>query len=119
MKKSVLVEKSFEFSKRIVKMYMCVSKEKKEFVFSKQCLRSGTAIGALIREGYYAQSRPDFISKMSLALKEANETSYWLDLLEATGFIDRRSYDSISNDNEELIKMLTSSVKTAKTKLPN
>ena len=95
MKKSILAEKSFDFARRIVLMYAHVSRNKNEFVISKQCLRSGTSIGALVREGYYAESRVDFAHKMSIVLKEANETSYWLQLLEATGYLDSKLYHSI------------------------
>lgn len=88
--------------------------EKKEYVLSKQILRSGTAIGALIKEAEYGQSKPDFINKMNIALKEANETEYWLSLLKDTGYIDEKSYKGIAEECKELIKMLISSIKTLK-----
>lgn len=90
--------------------------EKKEFILSKQLLRSGTAIGALIREAEYAQSRADFASKMSIALKEANETDYWISLLKDSGYINEQASKSVSKDLKEIIAMLVSSVKTSKIK---
>jgi len=99
---------------RIVKLAKYLQVEKHEFVLSKQLLRSGTAIGALVREAEHAQSRADFISKMSIALKEANETDYWLDLLHQSDYLSRDSYSSIQPDIEELIKLLVSIVKTSK-----
>lgn len=110
--------KSFEFAKRIV---MCSKflMEKKEFVMSKQLLRSGTAIGALIREAEMAESRKDFIHKMHIALKEANETVYWIDLLLATEYLDLKQGNSLKEDSEELIKLLVSIVKTSKKTIDN
>lgn len=89
----------------------------KEYVLSKQCLRSGTAIGALVREAEYAESKLDFIHKLGIAIKEANETLYWLELLFETKFIDADSFKSIKSDAEELLKLLTASIKTAKSNL--
>lgn len=89
----------------------------KEFVLSKQCLRSGTAVGAMIREAVYAQSNADFIHKLSIAAKEANETEYWLQLLQESGYIDKSVYDSISADCDELLRLLTASIKTSKNKV--
>jgi four helix bundle protein len=114
MKESVLKIKSYKFAIRIVKLSQFLTKEKKEFVLSKQILKSGTAIGALIREAEFAQSKADFINKMNIALKEANETIYWLEILKDTGYIDDKLFKSLNNDCEELIKMLVSTVKTSK-----
>jgi four helix bundle protein len=111
---SILKAKSYEFAKRIVKLSQFLNNDKKERILSKQVLRSGTSIGALIREAEFGQSKPDFISKMSISLKEANETDYWLSLLKDTGYISDEQYQSISSDNKELIKLLISTVKTAK-----
>ena len=88
--------------------------QKKEFILSKQFLRSGTAIGALIREAEYAQSRPDFISKLNIALKEANETEYWIELLFAGGYISEAEYRKLLEANKELLRLLISSIKTTK-----
>ena len=111
---NVLKIKSYKFAIRIVKLYQFLIKEKKEFVLSKQTLRSGTAIGALIREAEFAQSKADFINKMNIALKEANETLYWLELLKDTNYIDNKLFQSLYNDCEELIKMLVSTIKTTR-----
>lgn len=114
MKKNVVKEKSFVFAVRVVKLARYLQQEKKERVISKQILRSGTAIGALVREAEHGESRADFIHKMNIALKEANETLYWLDLLFATEYLEQASYDSMHNDSEELVKLLASIVKSSK-----
>ena len=88
--------------------------DQQEFILSKQVLRSGTAIGALVRESEFAQSPADFINKLSVALKEANETDYWLCLLQDSGYIDNTSFDSMETDCGELIALLISSIKTVK-----
>ena len=110
---SPLKLKSYAFALRIVRASKYLT-DSKEFILSKQLLRSGTAVGALIREAEFAQSPADFISKMSIALKEANETSYWLSILKDTQYIEEPIYLSMTKDCSELIKMLVSSVKTAK-----
>lgn len=106
--------KSYAFALRIIKAYKFLSSEQREFVLSKQLLRSGTAVGALIREAEHAESKADFIHKMSIALKEANETEYWLMLLHDSEFIDNKSFSSITSDCQELIKMLVSIIKSSK-----
>lgn len=106
--------KSYKFAIRVVRLSQYLQTEKKEFVLSKQVLRSGTAVGALIREAEFGQSRPDFINKMSIALKEANETDYWLSLLKDTDYIDAKLFNSLQSDCKELIAMLVSTVKTSK-----
>lgn len=116
MKKSAIRDKSFAFALRIVKLYQYLTKEKKEYVLSKQLLRSGTAIGALVREAQQAESKADFIHKLAIALKEANETDYWLELLHQSDYIDAKGFQSISADAEELLKLLTSIIKTTKNK---
>ena len=88
MKKNVIKEKSFSFALEVIQIYKKLSSEKKEFIMSKQLLRSGTSIGANIREAEYAQSKADFISKLSIALKEANEADYWIELLHISGYIN-------------------------------
>lgn len=111
--KNIVKEKSFAFAIRVVKLRKYLQ-DKQEYDISRQLLRSGTAIGALIREAEFAESVADFIHKMSIAQKEANESQYWLDLLVSTDYIERDAYESIRSDIDELIKLLTSSIKTAK-----
>jgi four helix bundle protein len=112
MSKSILKEKSYEFAIRTVNLNRYLRDQKHEFVLSKQILRCGTAIGALIREAEFGQSRADFRNKMYIALKEANETEYWLNLLKDTNFIGAKDFESMSTDCSELIKMLVATVKT-------
>ena len=114
---NITQDKSYCFAIRIVKAYRYLTTEQKEFVLSKQLLRSGTAIGALVREGVHAQSRPDFLNKMNIALKEAYETEYWISLLYDTGSFSIDLYESIHEDSVELVKLLTSIVKTMKDSL--
>lgn len=112
---SLLHAKSYVFALRmIIRMTKFLRENKQEFILSKQILRSGTAIGALVRESEFAQSRPDFINKLSVALKEANETDYWLNLLKDSDYIANNSFDSIDSDCGELIALLISSIKTVK-----
>ena len=110
-------EKSMELAVRIVKLYNYLCEEKREYVMSKQMLRSGTSIGANVREGIYGQSKEDFVSKMSIALKEASETEYWIELLRRTEYITEKEYESIQKDCGEVAKMLTAIVKSAKKQL--
>lgn len=114
MSKNVVRDKSFAFALRVVKLAQYLQQEKHEFVLSKQVLRSGTSIGALVREAEHAQSKADFINKMSIALKEANETEYWIELLHQSDYITTDSYTSIHPDIEELLKLLVSIVKTSR-----
>jgi four helix bundle protein len=116
MKENVIKLKSFEFALRIVKFYQYLIEHKKEFVLSKQLLRSGTAIGAMVRESEHAESKADFIHKLSIALKEANETEYWIDLLFKSNIVDDKSFQSIKVDIIELLKLLTAIIKTIKNK---
>lgn len=117
MKQSVLKGKSFNFAVRIIKLYKYLCDEKKEFVISKQVLRSGTSVGAMIREAEYSESKSDFIHKMGIAQKEINETIYWLELLSETNYITTTEFESLNNEAIEIIKMLTRSIKTAKQSL--
>ncbi len=109
-----MAEKSYKFAIRIVKLYKWLVEEKKEYILSKQLQRSGTAVGALLKEAEHAQSKPDFLSKVNIALKEANETVYWLMLLRDTDYISLKEFDSINADVEEVLKLLISIVKTTK-----
>lgn len=115
MKNSPLHNKSFEFALKIVVLSRELQ-EKNEYVLSKQLLRSGTAVGALIKESEFAQSTADYINKFSIALKEANETNYWLELLFHSQYMGTVSYGGLTSLNKELISMLVSSVKTLKSK---
>ncbi len=111
---NVIVAKSMAFAIRIVNLYKYFVSEKNEYVMSKQLLKSGTSIGANVKEAERGQSRADFASKMNIALKEASETEYWLELLHETNYISDEEYNSIQRDCRELIKLLISIVKTAK-----
>lgn len=116
MKDSILKSKSKSFALRIIKMYNYLCDEKKEYVMSKQVLRSGTSIGANIAEAFYAQSEADFIAKLYISRKEAGETLYWIDLLKESSYLSDDVAISISIDCDELLKLLTSSIKTMKSK---
>ena len=113
---NTIQEKSRDFAIRIINCYKFLTEEKKEFVMSKQLLRAGTSIGANTRESKNAQSKPDFLSKLNVALKEADETEYWLDLLHASDYLDDKIFNSLNNDCVEIIKMLTAIIKTLKGK---
>ncbi len=115
MKENVVLDKSYDFAVRVVKMYQHLSGEKKEFVLSKQILRSGTSIGANVEEANGGSSKKDFLAKMKIAYKEARETSYWLRLLKDTNYIEEAVYRSIHNDCEELLKLLYTIIKGTKT----
>ncbi|MBK8089898.1 MAG: four helix bundle protein [Chitinophagaceae bacterium] len=117
MKENILKTKSFEFAVRIVNLWKYLKKQHNEYILSQQILKSGTAIGALIREAEHGESMKDFIHKLTIGLKEANESKYWLDLLVASDFITKEMFDSLNKDCEELLKLLTASVKTSKSKL--
>ena len=112
MSESIIGDKSFDFAVRIIKLYKYLIDEKKEYILSKQLLRSGTSIGANIQEGLQGQSKKDFLMKMNISLKEASETKYWLRLLKATDYLTEKEQKSIYEDCIELEKILTSIVKT-------
>lgn len=111
---SILREKSYVFAIQIVKLCKAIMADPKEYILSKQILRSGTAIGALTAEATYAQSRADFIHKLNIALKEANETEYWLSLLKDTDQISLDEFKVLDDNIKEIIRILISSIKTAK-----
>lgn len=117
MKNNVVADKSIAFAIRIIGVYKFLSIELHEYVLSKQLLRSGTAIGALIREAEHGQSKADFLSKMNIALKEANESDYWLLLLKEGSYLTESQYQSVQTDCSELIKLLASIVKYTKISL--
>ena len=116
---NIVAGKSFRFAVRIVNLYKFLCAERKEFVLSKQLLRSGTSIGALIRESEHAQSKADFINKVNIALKEANETEYWLLLLKETDYLTESEFDSIIGESRELIRLTASIVKTTNLNVEN
>lgn len=116
MKDSILKSKSKSFALRIIKMNNYLCDEKKEYVMSKQVLRSGTSIGANIAEAFYAQSEADFIAKLYISRKEAGETIYWIELLKESSYLGCDEADSMIKDCDELLKILTSSIKTMKSK---
>jgi TIGR02436 family protein len=111
---NIAQNKSKAFALRIIKLYKFLCSEKQEYILSKQLLRSGTSIGANIREAENGFSKRDFTAKMSIALKEAAETAYWLELLFESEIITKEQFDSIYIDNEEMLKLLTAIVKTSK-----
>ncbi|MBK8550231.1 MAG: four helix bundle protein [Ignavibacteria bacterium] len=115
--KNVIVDKTYKFALRIIGLNKYLINEKKEYVLCKQLLRCGTSIGANVKEAAQAESRPDFIHKLSIALKETSETEYWINLLHDSNLMDKRSYDSIITDCVEIIKLLTSILKTSRSNL--
>ena len=116
MNENIIVDKSFQFAIRMVRLYQFLTKKKKEFILSKQLLRSGTSIGANISEAQRGQSIADFHAKMAIALKEANETHYWLELLYHTDYLSEPQYTSLINDTDELIKILIAICKASESK---
>ena len=114
---NLIVDKSMNFAVRIVNLYKFLKDNRAEYVLSKQVLRSGTSIGANVKEATYAQSRADFTAKMYIAMKEASETEYWIELLEKTDYITKKQAESLLTDCIELIKILTAITKTAKSNL--
>lgn len=115
----MIKEKSFQFAIRVVNTHKFLISEKKEFELSKQLLRSGTSIGAMVREAEYAESKKDFIHKMNIAQKETNETLYWLDLLFSTEYLTSEQHQSLHSDCVEILKILTSIITTSKKNLQN
>jgi four helix bundle protein len=115
-KESLLKSKSYSFAIRIVKLCKFLQDKNKEYILSKQIIRSGTSIGASIYEAEYAQSNLDFIHKFSISLKEANETLYWLSLLKDIEYLEVELFESLHKDCNELISMLVSTIKTLKAK---
>ena len=111
---SIIDRKSKAFALRIIKLYKHLKEVDKEFILSKQILRSGTSIGANARERKNSQSKADFVNKLSIALKEADETQYWLELLYESGIINKDIFCSLNNDLKEIIAIITTSIKTAK-----
>lgn len=117
MKENVVKTKSLEFAIRVVRLNQFLTSEMKEFVISKQVLRSGTSVGAMVREAEHAESKPDFIHKLAIAQKEINETLYWLELLFKTDYLNKKEYDALVLHATELLRLLTSIIKTSKSRL--
>jgi four helix bundle protein len=117
MRENVVKNKSFAFAVKIVKLYQFLCEQKKEFVLSKQLLRSGTSVGAMIREAEHAETKKDFIHKMGLAQKEINETIYWLELLRETNYLNEEYFDSLNEDAIEIIKLATAILRKAKSNI--
>ena len=117
MAENIIKIKSFDFALRIVELYKFLCSDKKEFVLSKQILRSGTAVGALIREAEQAESKLDFIHKLAIAQKEANETDYWLELLYQSEYLNETQFQSLKKDILEINKILASIIITTKQRI--
>jgi four helix bundle protein len=118
MKDNVVKDKSFRFAIRVVNLYKYLTSEKSEFIIARQLLRSGTAVGALVRESVHAESKNDFIHKLAIAQKEANESIYWIELLQATEYLSDEQFTSIIADAKEVISLITAIIKTTKKSLP-
>lgn len=117
MKENVLADKTVDFAVKIIKFYKYLHDEKKEYILAKQILRSGTSIGANVRESKNAQSKSDFISKLNIALKEADETQYWLEIMVKSEIITEKNVEDLSNELREIIAILVSTIKTLKRNL--
>lgn len=117
MKENIIITKSFQFAIKIVKQYKMLCETKREYVLSKQMLRSGTSIGANVREAHNAESKMDFIHKMGIAQKEASEVIYWIELLYETEYLTKEEYHSLANDATELIKIIRSIILSSKQNL--
>ena len=119
MRENVVKIKSFTFAISIVKLYQYLVDSKKEYVLSKQLLRSGTSVGAMVREAEHAETKKDFKHKMAIAQKEINEAIYWLELLKASDYLSEKQFDDINGSAIEIIKLITSIIKTTKSNLVN
>ena len=114
MKQNIIKDKSFAFAIRVLKLHKFLNENEKEYVVSKQLCRSCTSIGALVREAEHAESKSDFIHKMSIGLKEANESVYWIELLYYAGYLNEKEFNSLNNDVTEILKLLVSIIKSSK-----
>ena len=117
MRKNNIRDKSFLFAIRMVNLYKYLQSDKKEYIMSKQLMRSGTSVGAMVREAEHSESKKDFIHKMAIAQKEINETIYWLELLEATDYISKDQFSDLNADAIEIIKIITTIIKNTKKNL--
>ena len=114
MRENVVKDKSFGFAIRVVRLYQFLCDQKKEYVLSNQLLRSGTSVGAMVREAEHAETKNDFKHKMGIAQKEINETIYWLELLHKTDYLTLDQFESMNSDAVEIIKIITAILKSAK-----
>ena len=119
MRENIVKNKSFAFAVRVVRLYQFLCEQKKEFVLSKQLLRSGTSVGAMVREAEHAETKNDFKHKMGIAQKEINETIYWLELLNETNYLTKDQFESMNTDAVEIIKLITAILKSAKSNINN
>ncbi len=119
VKENVIKNKSFLFAVRVVKLYQYLCEQKKEFVLAKQLLRSGTSVGAMVREAEHAETKNDFKHKMGIAQKEINETIYWLELLKETDYLTTEQFESMNSDATEIIKLITAILKSTKANISN
>ena len=119
MKENIIKQKSFAFSVSIVKLYRFLCESKGEYVLSKQLLRSGTSVGAMVREAEHAESKTDFKHKLSIAQKEINESIYWLELLKESAYLTDVQFDDVAREATEVLKLLTSIIKTTKNNMNN
>lgn len=117
MKENVVRDKSFAFAVRVVRLYQYLCEQKKEYILSKQLLRSGTSVGAMIREAEHAETKVDFKHKMGIAQKEINETIYWLEIMKETDYLTKEQFESMKADAVEIIKLLTTILKSTKSNL--
>jgi len=117
MKKNIVKDKSFGFAIRVVRLYQFLVSDKREYVLSKQLLRSGTSVGAMVREAEHSESKADFKHKLSIAQKEINESMYWLELLKETDYLNESEFESLNKDAVEIIKLLTSIIKSVKSSI--
>ncbi len=115
--KNILKEKSFAFALRIIKLYKFLTETRKEYIMSKQVLRSGTSVGAMIREAQNAESKMDFVHKLAIAQKECDESLYWMELLVQSEYISKDSYDSLAAEADQVLKIIKSSILTTKRNL--
>jgi len=117
MRENIVKNKSFAFAVRVVNLYQFLCEQKKEYVLSKQLLRIGTSVGAMVREAEHAETKNDFKHKMGIAQKKINETIYWLELLRETDYLTAEQFESINNDAVEIIKLITAILKSAKSNI--
>lgn len=117
MRENVVKNKSFAFAVRVVRLYQFLCNDKKEFILSKQLMRSGTSVGAMVREAEHAETKADFRHKMGIAQKEINESIYWMELLKETDYLTLEQFESLNNDGIEILKLITAIIKTSKTNI--